>query len=84
MMGTVTPIDDQSLHLRFNFSLPKAQNEQHKLYTQGFKEEIRYQVEQDIPIWENKVYLDSPILCDGDGPIAKYRKWFQQFYAEAA
>jgi phenylpropionate dioxygenase-like ring-hydroxylating dioxygenase large terminal subunit len=84
MMGTVTPIDDQSLHLRFHFSLPKEQSEMHKLYTQGFRDEIKHQVEQDIPIWENKVYLDDPILCDGDGPIAKYRKWFQQFYAEAA
>jgi hypothetical protein len=25
--------------------------------------------------------LESPVLCDGDGSIAKYRKWFQQFYA---
>jgi hypothetical protein len=45
------------------------------------KDEIVHQVEQDLPIWENKVYLESPVLCDGDGPIAKYRKWFQQFYA---
>jgi hypothetical protein len=30
------------------------------------------QVEQDIPIWENKIYLENPLLCDGDGPIAKY------------
>ncbi len=46
--------------------------------------EIKFQVEQDIPIWENKVYLEEPVLCDGDGPINKYRKWFQQFYVEAA
>ena len=26
------------------------------------------------------LYL-NPILCDGDGPIAKYRKWFTQFYS---
>jgi len=84
MMGTVTPIDDQSLHLRFNFSLPKEQTEMHKLYANGFRDEVKFQVEQDIPIWENKVYLENPVLCDGDGPIAKYRKWFQQFYAEAA
>jgi hypothetical protein len=56
----------------------------HRLYANGFRDEVKYQVEQDIPIWENKVYLDAPILCDGDGPIAKYRKWFQQFYGEAA
>jgi hypothetical protein len=40
-----------------------------------------FQVGQDIPIWEHKIYLENPVLCDGDGPIAKYRKWFQQFYA---
>ena len=37
--------------------------------------------EQDIPIWNHKTYVEDPILCDGDGPIAKYRKWFSQFYA---
>jgi phenylpropionate dioxygenase-like ring-hydroxylating dioxygenase large terminal subunit len=84
MMGTVTPIDDQNILLRFNFSMPKEQTEMHRLYANGFRDEVKYQVEQDIPIWENKVYLDAPILCDGDGPIAKYRKWFQQFYGEAA
>ena len=84
MLGTVTPIDDQSLQLRFNFSLPRAQSDLHKAYAQGFRDEVKHQVEQDIPIWENKIYLDSPVLCDGDGPIAKYRKWFQQFYVEAA
>ena len=81
MMGTITPIDDQSLHLRFVFTLPREQTGMHKLYAHGVRDEIVHQVEQDLPIWENKVYLESPILCDGDGPIAKYRKWFQQFYA---
>ncbi len=84
MMGTVTPIDDQNIHLRFNFSMPREQTEMHRLYANGFRDEVKYQVEQDIAIWEHKVYLDAPILCDGDGPIAKYRKWFQQFYSEAA
>ena len=82
MMGTITPIDDQNIHLRFNFSLPKKQSEEHKLYAHGFRDEVVFQVGQDIPIWENKTYLEAPILCDGDGPIAKYRKWFQQFYAD--
>lgn len=83
LMGTVTPIDDQNIHLRFNFSTPKDQTDLHHLYAEGLINEIVHQVEQDIPIWEHKTYLESPILCDGDGPIAKYRKWFQQFYAAA-
>ncbi len=82
MMGTVTPIDHENLVLRFNFTLPKKQTDTHKLYAHGFRDEVVHQVEQDMPIWNNKQYLDDPILCDGDGPIAKYRKWFQQFYVD--
>lgn len=81
MMGTITPIDDQNIHMRFIFSLPRTQTDEHTMYANGLRDEVVHQVGQDIPIWENKTYLDSPILCDGDGPIAKYRKWFQQFYA---
>lgn len=36
----------------------------------------------DMIVWNNKKYRPNPILCDGDGPIAKWRKYFQQFYAE--
>jgi 3-ketosteroid 9alpha-monooxygenase subunit A len=35
---------------------------------------------QDAEIWETKVYQPDPILCDGDGPINKLRKWYEQFY----
>ena len=34
----------------------------------------------DIPIWENKTYREKPVLCDGDGPINKFRIWVSQFY----
>lgn len=38
---------------------------------------------QDIEIWETKIYRNDPILCDGDGPINKLRKWYDQFYQPA-
>jgi 3-ketosteroid 9alpha-monooxygenase subunit A len=25
--------------------------------------------------------VQQPVLCDGDGPIMKFRRWYQQFYA---
>ena len=81
MMGTVTPIDDQSLHMRFNFTLPKESSDIKKAIAEGIRNEIVHQVEQDIPIWKHKKYLSQPILCDGDGPIGQYRRWFRQFYA---
>ncbi len=35
----------------------------------------------DMTIWNNKKYRHKPLLCDGDGPILLFRKWFRQFYA---
>jgi len=35
---------------------------------------------QDAEIWKDKIYRADPILCDGDGPIAKLRRWYEQFY----
>ncbi len=34
----------------------------------------------DFIVWNNKKYRPNPLLCDGDGPILQYRKWFKQFY----
>ena len=46
--------------------------------------DIEKQMREDTPIWENKVYHERPLLCDGDGPIAQYRRWARQFYSEEA
>ena len=48
----------------------------------AFVAEVSRQLEEDIPIWENKKYVDPPALCDGDGPIGAFRKWCKQFYVE--
>ncbi len=82
MMATMVPIDADRIKLRFAFTKPNDISEQFNMFTDVLIEEIVRQVGHDIPIWENKIYRDNPILCDGDGPIAKYRKWFKQFYAE--
>lgn len=42
------------------------------------------EVGQDAPIWEAKRYVEKPILAEGDGPIAEYRRYCRQFYPEAA
>ena len=68
------------LLLRFAFTKPVNISAQFNVFTDGLIAEIVRQVEYDIPIWENKIYREDPILCDGDGPISKYRRWFEQFY----
>ncbi len=36
----------------------------------------------DFIVWNNKKYRPKPLLCDGDGPILQFRKWFKQFYVD--
>ena len=38
-------------------------------------------IEQDFAIWEHKMHRTQPVLCDGDGPIAEFRRWTRQFYS---
>jgi phenylpropionate dioxygenase-like ring-hydroxylating dioxygenase large terminal subunit len=51
---------------------------------QAFYAEVNRQLTDDILIWENKIYRERPQLCDGDGPIARFRRWAVQFYVDAA
>ena len=77
-----TPIDKSSLHLRFGVSLrvlPKMR-ERMAEFSARYVENLTVGFEQDIAIWENKVYRTRPALCDGDGPIGKLRRWYRQFY----
>lgn len=34
---------------------------------------------RDVPIWENKIVVERPVLCEADGPIPRFRKWARQF-----
>lgn len=82
IIGLPTPIEADRLLLRFACSVPRAQGERHARLSRAIIDNAIRQVEQDIPIWEHKRYLPRPVLCDGDGPIAEYRRWFARFYAE--
>ncbi|AGC46114.1 Rieske family iron-sulfur cluster-binding protein [Myxococcus stipitatus DSM 14675] len=83
LVNSVTTIDEDSVDVRFAFLVKKLP---HKDATstvgQAFMAEIERQLEQDIPIWENKVYVHPPLLVSGDGPIGMFRRWAGQFYSE--
>lgn len=82
LVSSVSPIDEDNVEVRFNFAVKKMGG---KSITQGvglaFINEISRQLGQDIPIWENKIQHEHPLLCDGDGPIALFRRWSKQFYS---
>jgi len=74
-----TPIDEEHVMLSFGVSMKVTKDMTDDLVAH-FIDNMRDGYLQDVQIWENKIYLDRPMLCDGDGPIGEFRRWYAQFY----
>ena len=44
--------------------------------------DLRRQMDEDVVIFDHKVWVDPPALAPDDGPIVRFRKWARQFYVE--
>ncbi len=81
LVAAVTPIDEEYVDVRFSFTVKKLGSEAATAGVgRALIEDIEKQMSEDTPIWEHKTYHERPVLCDGDGPIALYRRWCRQFY----
>jgi 3-ketosteroid 9alpha-monooxygenase subunit A len=82
MLLAHTPITENELHLRMQVTLKVVgSREKCASYVGLYLDNLKRGFEDDVRIWENKIYRDPALLCDGDGPIGKLRKWYRQFYA---
>jgi nitrite reductase/ring-hydroxylating ferredoxin subunit len=82
LMTSVTSIDAEYVDVHFNFTVKRMGNvNMTKGVGKAFVAEVTRQLEQDIPVWENKIFLTRPLICDGDGPIGLFRSWARQFYS---
>ena len=82
LIGTSTPIDDESVHLTFHFAVKNPGGDDHvDRVARAFVRSVVSEVGQDIPIWENKRYEPAPALAPSEKPILEWRRWFAQFYA---
>jgi cholesterol 7-dehydrogenase len=39
-------------------------------------------LERDIGIWNQKSYMDKPLIVKEDTLISKHRRWYSQFYSK--
>jgi nitrite reductase/ring-hydroxylating ferredoxin subunit len=82
MVNTTVPLDDEYTDVSFAYTV---QRQSGRDADQGVGaaiiRDLEKQMAQDIPIWENKRYYEKPLLCDGDGAFATYRRWMQQFFS---
>ncbi|MBV6622510.1 MAG: Rieske 2Fe-2S domain-containing protein [Rivularia sp. (in: Bacteria)] len=78
----LTPIDGEFVDVHI---LVSTKNKFNKAITYILRSksmaEISHNLQQDIPIWENKIYRSQPLLSEADRAIMQYRRWAQQFYS---
>jgi 3-ketosteroid 9alpha-monooxygenase subunit A len=79
---TQTPIDDELTEVNLSFSMKTLPDAKATESISELNNRItNEQFTQDVPIWENKIYRERPMLTKNDGPVAQYRRWFRQFYS---
>ncbi len=79
MINTSTPIDEEWTDVSFAYSVKAANDPEKEGLARAIVKDLKQQFEHDRPIWENKAHWERPVLCEGDGPISTYRKWYSQF-----
>lgn len=78
-LSSTTPRDAGNVHVRWVFTSPRSLGEQAALdAARSFCEGVS----QDIPIWENKIYRDPPVVTKTEKLILEHRRWSQQFYSD--
>ena len=83
LLGCNTPVTANTCEQRFSFRVKRLGDAAAtSAVGDAFVAEISQQIEEDLPIWNNKGYLVRPALADTDGPYMQFRKWASQFYAE--
>ena len=80
---TQTPIDEELTEVSLIFSMKALSDERATESISELNDRItNEQFTQDVPIWENKVYRERPLITKIDGPVRQYRRWFRQFYSD--
>ena len=77
-LSSTTPLDTGNVLVRWIFTSPRSLGEG---VAEQAAESFCAGVSQDIPIWENKVYRDPPVITKTEKLILEHRRWCQQFYS---
>jgi 3-ketosteroid 9alpha-monooxygenase subunit A len=81
------PIDSNSFVLQYGIIVKKSDNlpgDQAMQTAVSLGDFVKLGFEQDVQIWRHKARIDNPLLVEEDGPVYQLRRWYQQFYVDAA
>lgn len=83
LVAGITPVAKDKIHVRFAFTQKKSDKEGERApIARGMIKNLCRQLDQDKVVWDRQRYMPEPVICDGDGPIAAFRQYYSQFYAE--
>lgn len=78
----LTPVELDQIHVRFCFTQPRAQAEGERAgLARALVRDVCKQFDQDKVVWDRQKYNPTPYICEGDGPIAQFRKFYAKYYA---
>jgi hypothetical protein len=81
LVACLAPVELDHVHARFCFTQPKAQAEGERAgVAKAIIRDICKQFDQDKVVWDRQKYEANPIICDGDGPIPQFRKFYSRYY----
>ena len=81
------PIDPNSFMLHVGLTVRSEDSrtpEENQQIADNVSKYFRDAFFQDVDIWKSKTRIDNPLLCDGDGPVYRLRRWYDQFYTDVA
>ena len=81
------PIDANSFVLQYGIIVKKSDTLPEDVAMQtaiALGDFVKMGFEQDVAIWRNKARIDNPLLVEEDGPVYQLRRWYEQFYVDAA
>jgi 3-ketosteroid 9alpha-monooxygenase subunit A len=81
------PVSSTSFVLQWGVMVKKIDGmdeEQTAKMARAFSRNYGLGFQQDVEIWRSKTPIDNPLLCEEDGPVYQLRRWYEQFYVDAA
>ncbi len=77
MYNSAQPIDSHTTSLRWTLIVRREIEDQ---AGDEVMKGIIAGINDDYPIWANKVHRRRPVFCKGDETLVAFRKWVRQFY----
>ena len=82
LVACIIPVEQDELQVVYCYTQPKAQAEGPMAgVAKAIIRDVNKQLDQDKVVWDRMRYEPNPIICDGDGPIPHFRKFYARFYA---